>query len=598
MFKAFLKKHSFSEYDFSTVCYPDISNREYWDNYASKNLVAEAEKYLSYGWPPIKATLFMEFKKSGNRVCMEDVHFERREAFMRLVMGELKENKGRFLGQIVDGMFSLCEESYWGLSAHYYKKLTNIPSPYDPFIDLFAAETAEHLAVACTLLRSSLLEFCPEIIERVERELEIRIKEPYFSHTDFHWMGYEIKPANWNPWILSNILTVFLLTEKDRSRLELGLSKMFVEIQHYYDAIPSDGGCDEGVHYWDRAGAALFEFVYQLKLASGGALDLFGDEKLGKMGLYTKNAHISGARFICFADCSQTKKTALIPFIYGYGRETNKPELMSLAKEVFRDGEIDAYAPCVTMRRNILCHDLIEEMLSRKDISDYEGEKCAVMQELQVATVREGEWVVAAKGGNNAESHNHNDIGSFCLYHGGEAVLCDVGTGVYSRKNFSPQRYEIPWVRSLTHNLPEINGIEERNGKEYAADSFSAGEGFVKISFASAYPTEAGISSLVRRCELKEKGLTVTDEFVFSGEGKKITEAFVTTLPVRIDSDSVIIGEKYRVKASLGAPKTEFYSFEGDTNLVGSWKCEGLTRITFTAENVKAFTVSVEKIKA
>ena len=38
----------------------------------------------------------MEFKKSGNRVCMENVHFERREALSCLVMGELKENKERF----------------------------------------------------------------------------------------------------------------------------------------------------------------------------------------------------------------------------------------------------------------------------------------------------------------------------------------------------------------------------------------------------------------------------------------------------------------------------------------------------------------------
>ncbi|MBR5140528.1 MAG: hypothetical protein IKV16_05675, partial [Clostridia bacterium] len=171
MFKSFLKAHTLSEYDFGHRIFPDITDRDYWDNYSGADIIESAERYLDYGWPPIKASLFMEFKRSGNRVCMEDVHFERRAALSALAMGELKENSGRFLSEIVDGLFVVCEESYWGLSAHWYKTVGNIPSPYAPYIDLFAAETAEHVAMICFLLRAPLLDFCPEILERVEREL-------------------------------------------------------------------------------------------------------------------------------------------------------------------------------------------------------------------------------------------------------------------------------------------------------------------------------------------------------------------------------------------------------------------------------------------
>ena len=593
MFKSFLASHSLSEYDFTHRIFPDISDREYWDNYSGTGIIESAEKYLDYSWPPIKASHFMEFKRSGNRVCMEDVHFERRAALTALAMGELKENKGRFLSQIVDGLFSICEESYWGLSAHWYKEVGNIPTPYAPYIDLFAAETAEHLAMACYLLRTPLLDFCPEILERVDRELEIRIKAPYLAHKDFHWMGYEIKPANWNPWILSNILTVLLLSEKDKKRLELALLKTFCEIQHYYDAIPSDGGCDEGVHYWDRAGGALFEFVYQLKLASGGALDMFGDEKLRNMGLYMKNAHIYGAHFITFADSSRTKKTHLIPLIYGYGKETDALILKKLAKAVFFDSDTKEFEPGVNIRRNILFHDLYTDMLSGADADGFIKEKLSVMNELQVATLSEGEWILAAKGGHNAESHNHNDVGSFCLYRNGEAVLCDVGTGVYSRKNFSPQRYEIPWVRSLTHNLPLVNGFEEKNGAEYAADLFEAEEGKVKISFAGAYPEDAAINSLIRTCALTSSGLSYTDEYKFYGKENKVTEALVTTLSPRIVGDRVILDERYSVSANGSVPKIEFISFEGDRNLTSAWGCDGLFRITLEFENVESVTVTV-----
>ncbi|MBR5140837.1 MAG: heparinase II/III family protein, partial [Clostridia bacterium] len=417
--------------------------------------------------------------------------------------------------------------------------------------------------------------------------------EPYLTHKDFHWMGYEIKPANWNPWILSNILTVFLLTEKDNAVLNAAIEKMFCEIQHYYDALPKDGGCDEGVHYWDRAGGALFEFVYQLKLASGGALDMFYDEKLCNIGLYMKNAHIQGAQFINFADSSKAKKTSLIPLIYGYGKQTGAQILKKLARTVFCDSDKKEFEPMVNVRRNILFHDLYTEMLSDAEADGFLKEKVSLMSELQVAVLSEGEWILAAKGGHNAESHNHNDVGSFCLYLNGEAVLCDVGTGVYSRKNFSSRRYEIPWVRSLTHNLPVINGVEEKNGAEYFADIFDAEAGRVKISFAKAYPENAGIVSLVRTCNLSESGLSYTDEYEFAGNDNKVSEALVTTLSARVDGECVILGEKYVIRAQGAVPKIEFISFEEDRNLTPAWGCEGLNRITFDFENVKAVTVTV-----
>ena len=40
---------------------------------------------------------------------------------------------------------------------------------------------------------------------------------------------------------------------------------------------------------------------------------------------------------------------------------------------------------------------------------------------------------LSAKGGNNGESHNHNDVGSFVLYCDGKPAVIDVGTGVYEK---------------------------------------------------------------------------------------------------------------------------------------------------------------------
>ena len=271
MFNKFLAEHSPIEYSFCTDMFPTIEDREFWENYPNDTCIAEAEAALDYAWPVVLATDFMAFKKNADRMIMERPYFNRRDHLILFVLAELKENKGRFLPQITNGLFAVCEESYWGLSAHWQvvDKPGNIPTPAEPYIDLFAAETAEHLVMICHLLRRPLAAFCPEILARVSYELARRIKEPYLTHRDYIWMGNIKKSVNnWNPWILSNLLTVFLLTEKEPLRLSRAIEKMFEEIQHYYDSIPTDGGCDEGANYWGRAGASLFEFIFQIKQRS------------------------------------------------------------------------------------------------------------------------------------------------------------------------------------------------------------------------------------------------------------------------------------------------------------------------------------------
>ena len=65
-------------------------------------------------------------------------------------------------------------------------------------------------------------------------------------------------------------------------------------------------------------------------------------------------------------------------------------------------------------------------------------------------------FFVAAKGGNNAESHNHNDVGSFELYIDQTPMIIDAGVGAYTRQTFSSERYAIWNTQSNYHNLPII----------------------------------------------------------------------------------------------------------------------------------------------
>lgn len=606
MFRTFLAEHSLYDFDYTAKQFPTMADRNLWESPAFDEQVKQAEASMDYGWPIIKATDFMEFKKSGNRKIMEDIHFERRDMLNCFALAELREGKGRFLPPLVNGLFAICEESYWGLSAHWLKKemyLGNIPTPAEPYIDLFAAETASQLAMIAHMLKEPLLAFCPEIVERITYELERRIKEPYITHVDFWWMGYGVKrPNNWNPWILSNLSTVYLLTEPNKQRLCRALHKMLNEVQHYYDHLPADGGCDEGPGYWGHSGGALFDFLYQWKVASGGAMDFFGDEKIKNIATYMKKVHVAGDFFANFSDAAASGYGGMMPILFGYAKETEQQELANFSAAIYK---------LASPRPAVYDKNLRRALLNVQFAGEIEQYEChyplhgtlEFLPHLCQAVIRKGEMTLVGRGsandaGNN-DSHNHNDIGSFMFYDGTTPVFIDVGIGVYTRFTFDNKyRYTmIPWTRSLYHNLPEINGAEQPYGIEYCADRFEADEEKIEISYAGAYPKAAGVKALTRTLTLWENGMRCVDRFAFEKENESaVKEALMCVLPVRVENGEAVIGEHYRVRAEGGKISTEFVSFEGDAKLEKNWGTTGVTRILVSTDRAKEISITVEKM--
>ena len=220
-----------------------------------------------------------------------------------------------------------------------------------------------------------------------------------------------------------------------------------------------------------------------------------------------------------------------------------------------------------------------------------------ILPDAELAGIRSGDMLIFAKGGHNDESHNHNDIGSFALYDEQKAVLVDVGIGTYTRFTFSEYRYDmIPWVKAENHNVPAFDGITQQYGRKYYADSFSATDDEIKISFASAYPKEAGLSLLERKLSFTESGMSCLDSFVLEkGNVGRVREVFMSVMPVEVVENTAVIDGKYRISASAGRVSCEFIKFE-DSSLEGTWKTEGVTRICFDAEGVDEIEIRVDNI--
>ncbi len=174
--------------------YPRLADRAAWLGLPAdvkQKLLENGEAQLGKTWPTLPATLFLEYKRIGNRSHYEAVCSARRGMLTSLVLAECVEGKGRFLDDIANGIWTICEESFWGYPAHMgaQKAGSGLPDVAEPIVDLFAAETSAQLAWISYLLGPALDKVSPLIQPRIHLEVNRRILTPNFERVDFGWMG-------------------------------------------------------------------------------------------------------------------------------------------------------------------------------------------------------------------------------------------------------------------------------------------------------------------------------------------------------------------------------------------------------------------------
>jgi hypothetical protein len=205
---------------------------------------------------------------------------------------------------------------------------------------------------------------------------------------------------------------------------------------------------------------------------------------------------------------------------------------------------------------------------------------------------------LAAKGGHNDESHNHNDVGNFIIYLNGRPAIIDVGVETYRRQTFSNERYTIWTMQSAYHNLPLINGQMQKNGRQYAAGNVTYVPGKNKTIFSmnleKTYPEEAGINSYKRTINFnKGKGIWIEDLYLFENENNQVEMNIMTHFLVKESKPGQLILVNRNIPEDLLCidydknifmVKTENIPLS-DPRLKSVWGDE-LIRLIFSARNV------------
>ncbi|TGV04201.1 heparinase II/III domain-containing protein [Flavivirga rizhaonensis] len=587
-----------------------------WNNVPEsfkKKVITEAESYLEKPIPLLSATLTLEYSINGNRSNYQALWFERRNRLTNAVLAECMERKGRFLNEIIDGIWAICEESWWGFPAHYYQyNQVGLPNIEAEYVDLFAAETGVLLSWTYFLLKKELDSVSPVINKRIALEVDRRILKPNLEHEDFHWMGYNGQNLNnWTPWICSNWLTCVMFLEENPEKRTAAVYKVMTLLDRFLKPYPIDGACDEGPAYWNRAGGSLFDCLDLLEKATNGEVAIWDKTLIKNIGKYIYKVHIEDDYYVNFADATaKVKPDAAL--IFEYGNKIKDKTMVQFASWLVNKNKEDKSdnqkldgnnrvlnSNIARQIRMIQTHKKFENETAKKPvISDFWFPKSQIMIVREDAPKGKG-FYVAAKGGHNKESHNHNDVGNLIVYYDGKPVLLDLGLETYTQKSFSNQRYEIWITQSQYHNLPTINGEMQAPGMKYKATdvNYNLPQSTYSLDISSAYPEAAHVTKWDRTIHLdkKLKSVNITDAYELSKQIKPIVLNFMTDVkPEKVAGSKLYLftseAGRDRNKIVMSYPKGFDVFIEEihveDTLLKNSWG-DFVYRIQLTQKKMK-----------
>ena len=511
--------------------FPRAREREFWNNIdpvKRKELISRAEIEQQNEFPCLKAKDFMKFIRNGNRIDYETPYFRKRDMLSSLVLGECAEYKGRFIDDIIEGIWQILSEPVWSLPAHQALGNFPLPEPEHWVVGLFSAETAKMLTDIIQLLGPELETVCPPLVNRIRYEVEHRVLAICEQRTYWWYEGTN----NWSVWCCFSINAAAIeIFKDDLPRLAAFLAKHMIPLKKFFDRYPEDGGCDEGTAYWMVAVGMLLNNLEILQRRLGGFEDWLNDPKLRKMVEFVPHMNLCGKWFMGYSDAEPCFYRLPRGVFAKYGRMIGCQEMVDMAMNL---PEPDASEVKLGNRNGLLTDELAELTIGEIIPGKFEHQAIDYWPDLQIWISRqmpespEKGMVVTLKGGHNDQSHNHLDLGHFSLFSQNRPIIIDVGRGVYTKTCFSPQRYTLWNLNSDGHNAPLFDGVHQGLGAEYSSVMQAQDNGIV-CDITRAYLKENGITSCCRKIytDWRMGTVEIADEAHFDGK-KSITLAFYT----------------------------------------------------------------------
>lgn len=507
---------------------PSITNRVAWDklagNPAFQTTLRSAESQLSQPMPETSDELYLEYSRNGNRTRWQNVAGARRNRMSVLALAECLENKGRFLPALESAIKDICAETSWLYPAHD-RDLKNFKGT-SVDIDLGSSRLAWEMATINSVLGEKL---SPATRALIRENLQHRIFKPYRDMVEGRRKenGWLRVTHNWNAVCHAGVVGAALASLDSKEERAWFIASAQFYLKNFLNGFGDDGYCSEGLGYWNYGFGNFIMLTETVRQATHGKIDFLADPQARRAALFGRRVEILNGIYPSIADCHPGSKPDAQITAYICRRLNLTP--CDARPEIFvrPDGELFNTALFSFLPENLpaVANNSIPESPLRTWFSE------AGVLIARPAPNDKVPFAVSLKGGNNAEHHNHNDLGSFIVVAGNSMVLVDPGSEIYTARTFGSHRYDSDVLNSFGHDVPVIAGKLQSPGAKARAKvlntSFTETEDKFSLDLTSAYPVST-LKKLERDFTFhrgKNPSLTVRDDVEFTQ-----TESFETAL--------------------------------------------------------------------
>ena len=505
-------------------------------------LFRDWEKLMEEG--SLRALKYSEWRMffvTGERsTYQKSYEHHRHAATVSAMLSLMYPEEEKYINYLMDAIYTLCDEYTWSYPAHQGGNFTD---NNNTIIDLTAARVAMDLAEMYVLLEDRLE---PLIKSRILAEIDRRTFTPFDTNVPYGW--WEECSSNWGSVCMGAVAKAYMLLRPEKAREYI--PRFSKTMHNFISGFSEEGICFEGMGYWSFGFGAFLDYIKTVKIFTDGKEDFFTIPKIKDMSLFHQRMFLSGNAVANFADSEMyLAPGALARSLKPHYPEINVPSIEKTS--FYSSNEFNGKLGTVL---SVMETDTYDE--DRGD--NYDSEFFAPAAQWFVKhTPRFG---FAAKGGNNGEFHNHNDVGHFIYATNKKQILCDVGVGVYTASYFGAHRYECLEPSSKCHSVPIVDGEFQMPGKEYAARGFTYENNTLSLDISGAYNVFDKEERIDRRFDIGEGGFKMTDSFTFTKE-HEIVERLVT----KIEPD---LSERGRVMID-GVP-VRYYADKWECCLGGS----------------------------
>ena len=472
-----------------------------------------AEECIKKDIKDLSFSKYKGFFETGNRVPYEDEYIKHRR---RLNVFTILCLSGEdYISELEDALWAICNEFTWALPAHVGDR-TIEQTPF--IIDLFSAETAFTLSEILSLTEDIIN---PMVSDRIRYEVRRRIINPYVNgQTELP------KPANnWAAVCGAGVgaAMLYLCSPDEASKY---IPEFIDCMNRFLQSYNDDGCCKEGALYWEYGFGYYCYFAELLYKYTSGAVNLMEGEKIHNIALYRQKITLDKNYVIPFSDASHNFSFHIGLTHFLSGKFDDAVPVLPKEETEFDSDLRHRFASLI---RDFYWYD---ESLLEKEIPKGRYSFDNSMQYI----FRKDNFVLAAKGGNNAEPHNHNDLGCFVLYTNEDGyVVDDPGWADYDDKYFSEKRYENICTSSLGHSVPIINGKQQIPGANAKTVINKITDSSVEMDLSTAYGEK-----FIRSFKINDNSVVICDEF---DENADVIQRLVTRIKPDVTDGCIKIGK-------------------------------------------------------